>query len=295
VWRELPLLIVVALIIALLIKTFVIQVFFIPTGSMQNTLAINDRVLVNKLVYDFRKIQPGDIVVFNGDGSWTPSPPTQPSSNPLVRAYDATLRPLFDSIAGLFGSEPGQTDFVKRVIGVPGDRVVCCNARGLITVNGVPLHEQSYLYPGNTSSDAPPGESGRFRITVPAGRLWVLGDHRAISDDSRGHLADPGGGTIPESAVIGRAFMIVWPPSQWRILPIPSTFLQHSIVSTAVSGASGALGASLAMAPAGPVMPLTIGFAGALPVVWLRRRQRGLAKRIRRAWLARRGRGPADI
>ena len=105
---------------------------------MENTLEIGDKILVNKLVYHFRSIQPGDIIVFDGAGSWDPVPrAARPSSNPLVRAYDATIVSLLHSIAGLFGTAPGQTDYIKRVIGVPGDRVACCNAQGLITVNGV--------------------------------------------------------------------------------------------------------------------------------------------------------------
>jgi signal peptidase I len=281
-WRELPLLILIALVIALVLKTFVIQAFKIPTGSMENTLEIGDKVLVNKLVYHFRSIQPGDIVVFDGAGSWDPRPPaSRPSSDPLVRAYDATLRPLISAIGGLFGTEPGQTDYIKRVIGVPGDRVVCCNAQGLITVNGVALHEQSYLYPGDTPSDAPAGYTGRFRITVPPGRLWVLGDNRAVSADSRLHQEDPGDGTIPENEVIGRAFMIVWPPSRWRILPIPSTFLQPGIASRA-SAAALRPGAVLAE-PAGPFLPLAAGLAGALPLTWLQRVARRRTTRARRA------------
>jgi signal peptidase I len=182
---------------------------------------------VNKLVYHFRSIEPGDIVVFSGAGAWTPATPSgPPSSDPLVRVYDATLGRLFHSIAGLYGTpvDEAGTVFIKRVIGVPGDHVVCCNAQGLLTVNGVPLHEQSYLIPGAKPSDAPEGFSGHFSITVPPGRLWVMGDNRPVSDDSRLRQYDPGHRTIPESDVIGRAFVIVWPPSRWRFLPIPSTF-----------------------------------------------------------------------
>jgi signal peptidase I len=276
-WRELPLLIVVALAIALLIKAFVVQAFWIPSASMENTLEINDKILVNKLVYHFRSIQPGDIIVFDGVGSWDPvAPAARPSSNPLVRAYDATIVPLLHSIAGLFGTAPGQTDYIKRVIGVPGDRVVCCNAQGRITVNGAPLHEQTYLFPGDLPSDAPAGYSGHFSITVPQGRLWVLGDNRAISADSRLHRDDPGRGTIPESAVIGRAFMIVWPLSRWRILAIPSTFSQPGITKHAAAQSwSGTAQAE----PAGPALPVGAGLAAAVPLTWL---QRDLRRRRRR-------------
>jgi len=277
------LLILIALVIALLVKTFVIQAFYIPSGSMENTLKVGDKIVVNKLVYRFRSIQPGDIVVFDGAGSWNPLPPaSRPSSDPLVRAYNATIGSLLRSITGLFGTTPGQTDYIKRVIGVPGDRVACCNAQGLITVNGVALHEQAYLYPGDTPSDAPEGYSGHFSITVPAGRLWVLGDNRAVSADSRLHQDDPGHGTIPENEVIGRAFMIVWPLSRWRILPIPSTFTQPGIVTRAAAAAlpSGAIQAE----PAAPFLPLGAGLAAAVPLTWLprmlrRRRARGLGRR----------------
>ena len=277
-WRELPILIVVALAIALVVKSFVVQPFFIPSSSMENTLLIGDKVLVNKLVYHFRSIEPGDIIVFNGIGSWDQSPPsTRPASNPLARAYDATLRPLFRSIADLFGTPIGQTDYIKRVIGVPGDRVKCCTAQGLVTVNGVPLHESSYIFPGAAPSDM------RFNIVIPKGRLWVMGDNRGISDDSRMRQLDPGHGTIPESQVIGRAFAIVWPPGRWRILPIPSTFHQAG-VSQPRAAAATALGARIEPGPS--YLPLAAGLAGGVPLTWLQRRaRRRLAGRLR----ARRG------
>ena len=269
-WRELPVLIIVALVIALVVKTFVVQAFFIPSSSMENTLEINDKVLVSKLTYHFRSIQPGDIVVFDGAGSWDPAAQQPASSNPAVRLYDATLRPLLHAIAGLFGTAPGQTDYIKRVIGVPGDRVACCNAQGDVTVNGVALHESSYLYAGERPSEQP------FSITVPPGRLWVMGDHRAVSYDSRGHMVDPGGGTIPESMVIGRAFMIVWPLSRWRILSIPGTFGQAGIDGAKAS----ALGT--AIAPAAPYLPLEAGFVIAVPLTLLQRRLRRLVRRRHR-------------
>ncbi len=260
--REVPILLLIALVIAMVVKTFVVQAFVIPSGSMQDTLEIGDKILVNKLVYHFRSIEPGDIVVFNGAGSWEPAAPASAANhNLLARAYDDTLRKLFDAVGSLFGAPLDQTDFVKRVIGVPGDHVVCCNAQGRITVNGVPLHERSYLYPGNHSYSAPPGISGHFNVRVPAGYLWVLGDHRSISDDSRGHEADPGNGMVPENKVIGRAFVIAWPPSQWQVLPIPATFDQPGITGKAASLAATA-------------SPVAAGVLGAVPLAWLYRRAR---------------------
>jgi len=305
-WRELPILIVVALAIALVIKTFVVQPFYIPSSSMEDTLLIGDKVLVNKVVYHFRSVQRGDIIVFNGVGSWNAAPPpVKPASNPFVRAYDATLKPLFHSIAGLFGTPIGQTDYIKRVIGVPGDDVACCNAQGLVTVNGVPLHESSYLYPGAVPSQI------HFNKVVPSGGLWVMGDNRQVSDDSRMRQEDPGGGTIPISQVIGRAFVIVWPPSHWRILSIPGTFTQAGISKAAAASGSAALRESARQAaalsallgqkvqPGASYVPLGAGFAGAVPLTWLQRRARRRilgdfrARRRGRRGLAGRRRGGA--
>jgi signal peptidase I len=263
-WQEFAVLVVLALTIALLVKTFVVQAFYIPSASMENTLLIGDKILVNKLTYHFRPIQPGDIIVFDGAGSWDPPAHRPTSSDPVVALYDVSLRPLLASIGGLFGTKPGQTDYIKRVIGVPGDHVACCNAQHEVTINGVALHERSYLYPGDSPDSAPAGYSPHFSLTVPPGRLWVLGDHRDDSLDSRGHVVDPGDGTIPENQVIGRAFVIVWPTSRWRILSIPSTFQQHGIVG----GAAAAAGVTA------PYLPVAAGLAVAAPVAVARRRRR---------------------
>jgi signal peptidase I len=267
-WQELVVLVVLALTIALLVKTFVVQAFFIPSASMEDTLLIGDKILVNKLTYHFRPIHPGDIVVFDGAGSWDPPAVKPTSSDPVVALYDVSLRPLLSAIGNLFGTAPGQTDYIKRVIGVPGDHVACCNARDEITVNGVALHE-TYLYPGDTPESAPSGYRGQFNLTVPKGRLWVLGDHRDDSLDSRGHEDDPGNGTIPESEVIGRAAVIVWPPSRWRILPIPATFDQPGIVRSSAAAAGAAL----------PYLPAGAGVAFAAPVAVVRRRRRLRSRR----------------
>jgi signal peptidase I len=267
-WRELPILIAIALLLAVIIKTFAIQAFWIPSGSMENTLEINDRVLVNKIVYHTRDIHRGDIVVFNGDGSWDPG--TVPVTGNIFEQFA-------DGFASMFGfGHPGDI-LIKRVIGIPGDHVACCDAQGRVTVNGVPLNEQSYLYPGSAPSVS------RFNIVVPPGRLWVMGDNRFWSYDSRDHQGDPGGGTIPESAVIGRAFIIIWPPSRWRILPIPATFQQTALNGSHAAAASAG-GADLLSARAEPTaqtVPLVLGFAGAIPITWVQRRIRRRARRRR--------------
>jgi signal peptidase I len=236
-WRELAIILVAALVLTILLKAFVVQVFSIPSGSMENTLVPGDRVLVNKLVYRFRPIERGDIVVFSGAGSWdAPAPPA--SGNPVVR--------IWDDLTNLVGISAPGTDYIKRVIGVPGDHVVCCDSQGRVTVNDVPLNEQSYIHPGEVPSQIP------FNIVVPPGRLWVLGDNRADSDDSRYRTNDPGSGTIPESAVVGRAFIIIWPLSRWAVLPIPATFQQAGLKAAAALATntpavvgSAALGAGL--------------------------------------------------
>jgi signal peptidase I len=241
-WRDLIVIVVAALALTILFKEFVVEVFSIPSGSMENTLLPGDRVLVSKIVYRFRDVARGDVVVFSGQGSWGPDAPP-PSGNPFLR--------LWDDLTNLIGVTAPGTDYIKRVIGLPGDHVVCCDAQGRITVNGVPLSEQSYIYPGDVPSSVP------FDAVVPAGHLWVMGDNRADSDDSRYRTTDPGGGAIPESEVVGRAFLIIWPPSRIGDLPIPATFQQVALHATAAAPA--VLG--------GTAAALTVGV-----LAWRRRR-----------------------
>ncbi len=264
-WRELLTIIVAAAVLTLLVKAFVFQVYKIPSASMENTLQIGDRVLVNKLIYRFRGIARGDIVVFSGQDSWGPDAPPA-SGDPVVRFFDAVLSDI--------GLRSSQTYYIKRVIGLPGDRVACCTDNR-VTVNGVPLSEGSYVYPGNDPS------AFSFTTKVPAGYVWVMGDHRGDSDDSRYHTDEPGGGAIPENEVVGRAFLVIWPPSQIRDLPIPSTFAQAALHASAtavpvlgVSGATiGAGRAALGAIAAAPVAG-TAAVAGIIGAPLLLRRAR---------------------
>ncbi|GAA2457335.1 signal peptidase I [Actinomadura vinacea] len=249
-WKELPILIGVALILALVIKAFAVQAFYIPSGSMENTLQIGDRVLVNKIVYHTRDIKRGDIVVFNGLDSWDPETQVQEPGNPVARVLRA--------IGGAFGVAPNEKDYIKRVIGIPGDRVKCCDAQGRVTVNGVPLNEDSYLFTDPVTRERNKPSNDPFEVTVKTGQLWVMGDHRELSYDSRSHRGDPGGGTVPTSRVIGRAFVIVWPLNRVDDLPIPKTFEQPALNAAAA---------------AVPATPLALGLVGAVPVTYLHRRR----------------------
>jgi signal peptidase I len=182
----------VALSAALLVavRLVLVQSFVIPTSSMEPTLHAGDRVLVSRI----GGVHRGDVIVFDGDGVFDPARPV-PSS---------MLARMGRAVASALGAPVGERDYAKRVIGLPGDHVVCCEAGGWLTVNGAALNE-SYLPPGTAPSTI------RFDIVVPAGRLWVMGDNRSDSADSRAHLGDPGGGTVPLDHVVGRVGVVWWP------------------------------------------------------------------------------------
>ena len=193
------LLIGIALVVMLLVRAFVVQSFYVPSGSMEQTIEPGDRILVNKLV-GADSLKRGDVVVFDGTTTWAVADSTpHQDDGPVGRALAA--------VANLVGVNVGEQDFVKRIIGLPGDHVVCCDSSGKLTVNGTAVSEP-YLFPGDEPSDL------TFDITVPAGRLWVMGDHRSDSADSRSHLGDPGGGTVSVDAVVGRASARYWPVSR---------------------------------------------------------------------------------
>lgn len=195
-WWELPLTVAVTFVVVLAITRFIIQPFSIPSGSMEPGLQIGDRVLVAKV--GTGPVERGQVVVFDGSGLFVPAPEPRPP-----------LEALLHATASAVGLAPDDgTTFVKRVVGIGGDRVSCCDADGRLLVNGEPVDEQGYLFPG----DAPSEDA--FDVLVPQGMLWVMGDHRSASADSRAHLGSPGGGMVPESRVIGRSVAIAWPPAR---------------------------------------------------------------------------------
>jgi signal peptidase I len=210
VLRESVIVIGLALLLSLIVKTWLMQAFYIPSESMENTLLKGDRVIVNKLVPSPISLQRGDVIVFEDPDHWLPATvPVQRS--PLMSALNSTL--IF---VGLLPSDEGN-HLIKRVIGLPGDHVVCCNKNKQLMVNGAALTEP-YLFPGDTPSQ------DSFNITVPAGKVWVMGDHRSDSADSRPHDENSGGarGSVPESLVVGRAITVVWPAEHWAWLSNPS-------------------------------------------------------------------------
>ena len=203
--KELPILIVVALVVSLFIKSFLVQFFYIPSGSMENTLQIQDRVAVNKVPYISDNIKRGDIVVFRDPNNWLPEN-VENSSNSLV----AKAKSLLVTVGVL--PNPAKQYLVKRVIGVAGDRVVCCTEGKKLSINGVEVTEP-YIYGGDAPSDM------KFDVTVPEGKLWVLGDHRGASADSRYHQEDINSGFVPLERISGRVVAVIWPFKNLTYVP----------------------------------------------------------------------------
>jgi signal peptidase I len=247
-WKELPILIVIALVLALLIKTFLVQAFSIPSDSMQNTLQQGDRVLVDKLTPWFgSEPERGEVVVFHDPDDWLAGEPT---ANP--NALQTVL-----SWIGLMPSAQ-EKDLIKRVIGVGGD-TVSCSGTGPLMVNGKALNEP-YVYPGNTPCTND-DQGGQFTVKVPKGDIWVMGDHRQNSRDSRYNQSDKHHGMVPVNEVVGRAIVKAWPINRWGTLPIPDTFDQTGINTQASASRL------LTAAPEG------LALVGVLPLVLWRRKR----------------------
>lgn len=205
--RDLIIIFVVALLISFLIKTFLVRSFYIPSGSMRNTLQVYDRIIVNQLEPRFSPIGHGDVVVFRDPGGWLP-PQQDVQQNPIAASADWLM-----SAVGLSASDSND-HLIKRAIGLPGDHVVCCNALGQLSVNGIPLAEPYVLLPAGETTVS----KDDFDVVIPADSLWVMGDNRYNSKDSRYNGETPGKGYVPIENVVGRAVVISWPLARWSWL-----------------------------------------------------------------------------
>ncbi|MGM1016502.1 MAG: signal peptidase I [Actinomycetota bacterium] len=200
--RDVLVIVLIAALVSFLVKTFVVRSFYIPSGSMERTLLVNDRILVDELTPRWTGYERGDVVVFKDPGGWLPPKPQEPPRPALVEAVDWVL-----TFVGISTSD-SQDHLVKRIIGTSGDHVVCCNSLGQITVNDAPVDELSYL---NLPDGDTAASNEEFDVVVPDGSLWLLGDNRDRSQDARAHQDLPGGGFVPLENVVGRAFLTTWP------------------------------------------------------------------------------------
>jgi signal peptidase I len=218
--REVLLIVGVALVLSVLVRTFIAQAFFVPSSSMEDTLRIQDRILASKVTTRFSGVERGEVVVFTDPSDWLPEP------EPL----DGVRGMLVDALTfvGLLPADTGE-DLVKRVIGIEGDQVVCCDAEGRIVLNGVALDE-TYLKPGEGTAQV------RFDVTVPVGTVFVMGDNRADSADSRYHLGENSGG-VPVANVVGRVVAVIWPVENWSAMPVPEIFADPRLDQAPAAGA----------------------------------------------------------
>jgi signal peptidase I len=206
VWQESLLLVVTALVMAIIVKAFFVQAFYIPSESMEPGLLVNDKILVQKASYWFGGPERGDVVVFDDPGGWLDESSAVTATNPVQKALE---------LVGLF---PTGGHLIKRVIGVGGDHIVCCDTRGRLTINGTAIDEPYTLAtPGATSEQ-------EFDVKVPAGHIWVMGDNRGNSADSRVHLGDPGGGFVDVHQVVGKSWLRVWPLDRIGFTHDPNVF-----------------------------------------------------------------------
>lgn len=200
--RDVLVIVLIAALVSFVVKTFVVRSFYIPSASMERTLLVNDRILVDELTPRWTGYERGDVVVFKDPGGWLDAQPQTPAGPPLAEAVDWVL-----NFVGISASD-SQDHLVKRVIGLPGDHVVCCNALGQIAINDTPIDELDYL-------DLPEGDTAAsndpFDVVVPEDSLWLLGDNRDRSRDSRAHQELPSGGFVPLENVVGKAFLTTWP------------------------------------------------------------------------------------
>lgn len=213
--RDVVVIILIAILISFLIKTFIVRPFWIPSESMEDTFHVDDRIIVSLFTPEVVPLERGTVVVFEDPGGWLTAPPQQQSQGVFLDSVDRAL-----TFIGLL-PEDDHGYLIKRVIGLPGDTVTCCNDFGQMSINGVPIEEPYVLL----DDPALPVSGMDFAVTVPEGYVWVMGDNRYHSADSRAHLNGPTGGFVPIDDIVGQASFIMWPADRWQTVEsYPDTF-----------------------------------------------------------------------